>query len=137
MSTRYKKSPYTARVMLRPLTSLRAATLSQVHLAVQREVHNLCLRRCGDSGFRLSEPSSVTKFSWVHIVDELKALAPVLYSFIRASLAKRGRIVPKSAVGICASVLLKHRNRQLAFVQAVISIVMYAGHCSKQVCCSN
>lgn len=135
MSTRYKKSPYTARVMLCPRTSLRAATLCQANLAVQREVHGLCLRRCGDSRFRLSMPSSVTKFSWVHIVDELKARAPVLYSILKASLSERGRIIPKSAIGIAASVLLKHRNRQLAFIQAVISIVMYAGHCSKQVCC--
>ena len=33
-----------------------------------------------------------------------------------------------------ASLLLKSRNKHLGLVQGVISLLMYAGHSSKQVC---
>lgn len=66
-------------------------------------------------------------------MKELKSRAPTLLSFFKISLAKRGRKVPNYAVGMSASVLLKNRNKNLSLVQAVVSVVMYAGHCSKQV----
>lgn len=41
--------------------------------------------------------------------------------------------MPTYALGMTGSLLLKARNKHLALPQAVISVVMYAGHCSKQV----
>lgn len=134
MSTRYKKSPYTARVMLNPQSSLRAATIKQVLQAVQREIHNVCLRKHRDSLLRQTNYFAMKRFSWKRIIHELNSHAPILVSFVKSALAKCGRKVPRYAVGVCASVLLKNRNRNLALIQAMISVVMYAGHCSKQVC---
>ena len=128
MSTRYKKSPYTARVMLHPNTSLRAATVHQICKAVQREIHMLCSRKYGDSVLRETSSTAVTNFSWASIVQELKSQAPTLYTLI-----KSGCRVPTHALGMTGSLLLKARNKHLALPQAVISVVMYAGHCSKQV----
>lgn len=133
MSTRYKKSPYTARVMLHPSTSLRAATLRHMCQAIRREIHVICSRKYGDSVLRLTSPAAVTQFSWKPVIQELKSQAPTLHSFIHSALAKRGRRVRPFAVGMAGSLLLKYRNQFLALPQAVISVVMYAGHCSKQV----
>ena len=136
MSTRYKRSPYTAKTVLRQ-QSLRAATLTEVYRTVQHEIHSICMRKYGDSVLRLlrnaSNSSKVCNFSWVELLKEFKTKAPTLMSFVRAALARRGRKVPRYAVGACVSVLLKNRNKNLALVQAVTSIVMYAGHCAKQV----
>ena len=40
-------------------------------------------------------------------------------------------------VSVCASILLKLRNDKVNLVQSVISLVMKAGHASKQVCLHN
>ena len=62
MSTRYKKSPYTARTILHPKTTLRNATLAQVNRLVKREVHLICSRKHGDSVLRLSDMNAVKSF---------------------------------------------------------------------------
>lgn len=127
MSTRYKKSPYTAKVMLKASTSLRSATLKQVHQAILKEFCTICSRKHGDSTLRLS-----TVFSWGPVITELKAHAPTLYSIIQAALAKHGK-VKDFAVGVNASSILKMKNKDMGLFQGVVSLVMYAGHCSKQV----
>ena len=133
MSTRYKRSPYTARVMLRPATTLREATLKQVHQTVQKEMHTICSRKYGDSVLRLNSIAAVTQFSWKPFLQELKKQAPTLYSFIRSAVAKRQCNTSHFALGMNASILLKHRNKHLALAQAVTSVIMYSGHGSKQV----
>ncbi len=82
---------------------------------------------------RLSTIGAVTNFSWGPVLQELKVQAPTLSSFIRSALSKRGCKVRRYAVGMSASLLLKSRNKHLALGQAVISVAMYAGHCSKHV----
>ena len=134
MSTRYKKSPYTARTILHPKTTLRNATLAQVNRLVKREVHLICSRKHGDSVLRLSDMNAVKKFSWGTILRELRLESPTLYSFLRAVLFKHKHRVHHRSVGMCASLLLKSRNKHLGLVQGVISLLMYAGHSSKQVC---
>ena len=132
MSTRYKKSPYTARTMLRPSTTLNIATLKQVNRLVRREVHSMCSRKYGDSVLRLSSLHAITNFSWGSLLRELQLQAPTLYSFLRAVLLKRGCKVHRHSVGMSATMLLKCSNKHLALAQGVISLVMYAGHSSKQ-----
>ena len=133
MSTRYKKSPYTARVLFHPQTSLRATTLKQVQHSIQREIHKICSRKYGDSVLRSTTNAAVLHFSWAHVIRELKSQAPTLHSFIRSAMSKRGKRLHPYAIGMNASLLLKHRSKHLCLSQAVILIVMYAGHCSKQV----
>ncbi len=112
MSTRYR-SPYTARVMLRPSTSLRTATLKQMHKVVKREIYSICSRKYGDSVLRLSTLRAITNFSWGPFLHELKLQTPTLNSFIRAALSKRGYKVRHYNVGMSASVLLKCRSKHL------------------------
>lgn len=130
MSTRYRKSPYTARVMLK---SLRMPTLVQVNRSVRQEIKRICSRKSGDSVLRLSSILAVTNFSWGPVMKELKLQAPTMYSLINSALSSRKCKAKKSAVGVNASILLKTRNKDIALFQAVVSVVMYAGHCSKQV----
>ena len=38
-----------------------------------------------------------------------------------------------TVIGTCVAILLKHRNPKLSLLQKIISLVLYAGHASKQV----
>ena len=139
MSTRYKKSPYTARVMLNRQTTLRQATISEVNQSVRQEIRRICARtEEGDSILRsISNVNSLTHFSWKSILAELKMHTPTLYTLLRGALMKcqdSHLQVPHHALGMTACVLLKHRNKHMALTQALVSVLMYAGHCSKQVC---
>ena len=138
MSTRYKKSPYTARVMLNPQSSLRQTTISEVSQSVRREIRRVCARaEAGDSILRSAfNVNSLTCFSWKSILAELKMRTPTFYTLLRGALMKhrsRHLLVSHRGLGMTACVLLKHRNKHMALTQALISVVMYAGHCSKQV----
>ena len=133
MSTRYKKSPYTARAIFHLKSTLKSATIVQVKQLVKREVHFLCSRKHGDSVLRLSDTSAITKFTWGSILRELHQESPTLYAFLRAVLFRRKRKLHLRNVGMSACMLLKSRNKDLGLVQGVISLVMYAGHSSKQV----
>lgn len=128
MSTRYRKSPYTARVALK---SLRGATLVEICKEVKKEVKTIASRKDGDSLLRLGQ-LQMSQFSWKPIVKELRRDAPVLFSVLSTALSKNGN-VKLADVGITASILLKNFCTHLALPQAIVSVILYSGHCSKQV----
>ena len=132
MSTRYNKSPYTARVMLRN-SPLRRPVVRSICSIIRREVHQLCSMKYGASVLRGTSSAALTSFSWRPVVIELKARAPVLYDVLKAVIARPKKSTDASAIGIAAAVMLKARNRFFSFPQAVTSVLLYAGHCSKQV----
>lgn len=106
----------------------------EVSRIIQREVHQLCSTKYGASFLRNLSAVAVTSFSWKPVVAELKKRAPVLYMTLKAALTRPKKRVDVSALGITAAVLLKCRNKFLSQAQAVVSVLLYAGHCSKQVC---
>ena len=65
---------------------------------------------------------------------ELSLKAPVLLSILLDATKTR---VPRPnshiVIGTCVAILLKHRNPKLSLLQKIISLVLYAGHASKQV----
>ena len=133
MSTRYNKSPYTARVMTRN-SHLRWRTVRNICCIIRREVHQLCSTKYGECVLRNTSSGAVTSFSWIPVVAELKTRAPVLYAVIKAVIAKRQKTtVDPSTIGTGAAIMLKCRNKFLSQAQTVISVLLYAGHCSKQV----
>ena len=143
MSTRYNKSPYTSQVVLRS-TPLRRNTINNVSRILKKEAHQLCTIKHGASIIRNTSPTDLTSFSWKQIIHELKLSAPTLYKFLKAVVIRKGKGVAlstvknkkhrsNSSVGMAASLLLKCRNKFMTLAQSVISILLYAGHCSKQV----
>jgi hypothetical protein len=135
MSTRYKKSPYTARTLLQ--SSLRRQAIEEISRSVRQELQRICARADeGDSILRSINVNSLTHFSWKSILQELKLRARTLFSLLRGALVKRRKghfYVPRHCLGMTACVLLRHRSQHMALAQAAVSLVLYAGHCSKQV----
>lgn len=73
-------------------------------------------------------------FNWDILIQELTIHAPTLLNIL-ISITKT--ITPrenqKAIIGICATILLKQRYSKMSLVQKIISIILYAGHASKQV----
>ena len=131
MSTRYKNPMYTARCMARS-TPFRQSIISTVCKNLKREVHNLCGLKDGKSTLRNLSVKSVSQYSCKLVLKEIKNHAPTLYRVLKASIERPGR---KCVYGLAATiaVLLKSRNKCMSLLQGVISVLLYMGHCSKQV----
>ena len=72
-------------------------------------------------------------FSWSHVFEELVKHAPTLLLILQAcTMTKIERKNTTSIVGTCAFIL-KHCNSKMSLFQTMISIILYAGQCSKQV----
>ena len=57
------------------------------------------------------------EFSWNLLMDELSKFAST----------------DCSIVGLCASILINHQNQKMNLVQKINSLILYAGHTSKEV----
>ncbi len=139
-STWYKRSPYTIRTLSRA-PSLQKALMKHLQQQIQKECKQICSRKYGDSVLRLPpaklkdflHSSKLKGFQWREISHELKKKAPTLYGILRAACTKDGEEPNLLLLGMAASVLLKARNKFLCLPQAVVSVLLYAGHCSKMV----
>ena len=86
------------------------------------------------SVLRNQKLEGMRKFTWNLLIDELKVQAPnFLHLLSSLTRTKSERDNQKAIIGFCASILLKHRYSKMSLVQKVISIILYAGHTSKQV----
>ena len=87
-----------------------------------------------NSAFHQTKPIDVRSFSWKHLEGELQQRASFLYCILMSLTETRSSRSNRSAI-ICVivAVILKFRYPKMSLIQKVISCVLYAGHCSKQV----
>ena len=131
MSTRYKDAPYTVGCMLRS-SPFKHPTVEHMCKILKREVHHLCGMKCGKSILRDLTPKRLSNFSWAIVCKEIKNYAPTLYQVVR-SVTSKSQQKHLFGLGTSLSVILKHRNKFLGLLQGIVSVILYVGHCSKQV----
>lgn len=79
-------------------------------------------------------PEHLKGFAWEMLLNELSKFAPVLKSLLSSATSTRVHHSSTDAViGMCAAILIKHRNSRMNLVQKINSLILYAGHSSKQV----
>ena len=87
-----------------------------------------------NSILRSKEISDLKIFNWNALIKELTIHTPYLFHIFN-SITKT--ITPQdnqmAIIGMCIAILLKQRYSRMSLVQKVVSIIMYAGHASKQV----
>ena len=87
---------------------------------------------------RNKSKESVKNFAHIvnTIISELKSKAPTLLSILQSCLKTRKRQQENSdaIVTVIASILCKHRRPSACIIQRIISLLLYSGHSSKQVC---
>lgn len=77
---------------------------------------------------------SMKNFGWEKVLDELKLHAPIfLHIFQSITTTKSERPNQNAIIGMCASLLLKHRYSKMSMMQKIVSIILHAGRASKQV----
>ncbi len=82
-----------------------------------------------------SDTDALKEFTWDALLCELHQNAPVLATLLcKATETRTPRENRNAIVEMCASIILKHRNSKINLVQKIISLILYAGHSSKEVC---
>lgn len=98
-----------------------------------REVRAMSSCRA-NSILKSQDPKHLKEFTWHMLDKELSIYAPLLRHLLHSATTTR---VPRSntdaVLGMCAAIVLNHRNPKMNLVQKMNSLIMYAGHCSKKV----
>ena len=96
-----------------------------------------------NSVFCNRSPEKLQNFSWDSLLDELQVAAPTLLHLLKSCTtvkrspsqqrSKTYRSSDTAIVGLCAAILLRHRNVTMNLVQRLISITLFCNHVPKQV----
>ena len=135
--------------------TMKSKILEIITKNVQKEMKHLTSRKSG-TNLRSTDLTVFTHFSWESVVKDLQTHAPTLHKLMKGmvqvkrkctketdkqhSKANASRHLSTDAVmGVCASILLRHRNQHINLFQKVdnVSIILNSGHASAQYGISN
>ena len=103
--------------------------------AVRKEIRKIC-SDSHDSILRMKTKTALELFSWERVWLELEVHAPLLVALFTHLLSPKPKagVVVYPSLCVCASIFLKLHNNKINLVQAMIAVVLKAGHATKQVC---
>ena len=109
--------------------ALKSKVLNEI---VGNEIKILCSDK--ETSIFRDKSHHLDNFSWEPLWSELSSKAPVLLSIMKGCTPKKADLERiKHIICTCAAIPLKFCNRKLCYFQAVISLLLHAGHASKQV----
>ncbi len=116
--------------------STRAAIVKVVSQLLLSEVAAICSDNF-QSILRSKTKDFVQDFHHIvsTIIHEMKMKTPTLLSLLTSCLKTRKHTDVLLAVIVC--IMCKNRRPAVCIIQRVISLLLYSGHSSKQVCSSN
>ena len=102
--------------------------------SARKEIRHVC-SDSHDSILRLKTKPALEHFSWETIWTELQQNTPTLLDILKELIptSKRERDIFHPALCMCASILLKLNNQKVNLIQSAISLILKAGHATKQV----
>ena len=116
---------------------------------IAREMKNMCAKSTNS----ILRSKNFNEFKLSCVITEMESHAPITLSLLRSCLTgrkpskasnqrRKGRtksriIEPDRVVGICSAILLRGRSQQMNLLQHIVSTILYCGHASKRVRCSN
>ena len=125
---------------------IRKQILRLLKADIQKEMTLMSALKTG-SVLRDSSVNAVKKFTFEAVDSDLEKYAPTLFSVLKGYVevkrrkcatackkARRSNQPSNSTIlGMCASILLRHKNANMNLFQRVVSVLLNAGHVSKQV----
>ncbi len=101
---------------------------------VRLEVATMCSDRF-DSILHKYSVDDLQSFNWEMVITEMKASAPTLLHILQLATRKKreDRNKQKMVIGVCLCILCKFRRPTANILQKIVSLILYAGHSSKQV----
>ena len=118
----------------------RDAVIKCLLLELDQQCRALCQKKAFCSILRGLQPSELTAFSFEHLVDEWRLIAPLLLQFLTtvASVSRSADcIIPRNVLpGLCTAgaVLLRLRNVHMSALHHLIGLILFHGNSSKLVC---
>lgn len=112
----------------------RTQILRYHSLKLKEEAKTLCSSTGDTCLLRSKLTDSILTIDWEALHRELCDKAPLLMSVLESVTPTKRQPCKKAALCMCASVLLFAHTKNMSLIQRVISILLYAGHASKQVC---
>ena len=128
---RRSKSALVAEVLRDPIT--RQYMIKHVGMIVRRELSLMCSEKTG-SILSSKDVCDLKEFTWDKLLTEIASNAPVFLSILEiCTQTRRPRSNQSAVIGMCFVILLKYRYLKMTLVQKIVSMILYAGDCSKQV----
>ncbi len=113
--------------------SVKSYILKLVGQEITKEVKCMASDKV-NSILQSTNADDLKSFSWNSLLTELTKFAPLMSSvLVSATKTQAPRSNTKAVIGMCAAIILKHRNPRMNVVQKINSLILYAGHSSKQV----
>lgn len=112
----------------------RAAIVKEVGRELRQEVAAICSDTF-KSVMRQKSKAAIKKFhhTSVTLMRELETKAPTLLSLLKSCMkTRKPRSNTGTVIAMIVSVICKNRRPSACQFQRVISLILYAGHCSKQ-----
>ena len=94
------------------------------------EIKKLCKK---DSPIVRSKREDLMTFTWKSFLEAVQENAPTLFPLLQSCIPTATSLNHKAITGMCVAILTKARCSSACLVQKIVSLVLYAGHCSKQV----
>ena len=114
--------------------TVRQHIITKVGKLLQSEVATLCSNRC-NSALRCPSNEQILSFEWVRVLQEMQEHAPTLLSLLRsATQTRRERPNQDAVIAMCTAMMCKLRNSEVNAAQKTLSLILFGGHASKQVC---
>ena len=111
----------------------REYILRSIAVLIRNEMKAMCSDRI-NSVLRSTDINDLHEFTWDRLLTELRKNAPIFLRVLHAASETRlPRKNKNGVVGVCAAILLKHRFSKMCLGQKILSLILYAGHSSKQV----
>ena len=102
-------------------------------MLVRRELTLICSERV-KSILSSQSPAVLHEFTWDVLLNELASNAPVFFSILNScTRTHKPRHSQNAVIGTCSAILLKFRSPMMNVLQNILTLILYAGHCRKQV----
>lgn len=101
---------------------------------IREEVAALCSNRVS-SVLGKTKKEDLIAFKWEKVIQEANKFAPALLTLLTTSLPinRSDTSSSVSIVGLVIAILSAYRRQSMNIVQKIVSVILYTGHCSKQV----
>ncbi len=108
---------------------IRGFILANMSKVRKNEIRQLC----SESVLLRSTKEDLCSFSWSHVCEELNRRAPCILSLLKSCIPESSPFDKQAIACTCLAILVKARRQSACLVQKVVSLILYAGHTSKQV----
>ena len=107
--------------------------IMKIGILVRNEIVAMCTDERG-SILQQNSSSALKEFTWEKLLCEAAETAPILLNLLQECVQTRdSRPNQPGVIGMCFAILLKHRFSKMSLVQKIITLVLHAGHCGKQI----